>query len=514
MKAAIYARFSTDRQSESSIEDQYRVCGERCTQEGFQVVARFEDQGISGAAIGNRPGFQAMLEAALAGRFDVLVVMDLSRMSRSQGDMSKVIDRLTARGIRVIGVQDGYDSARKGHKLQAGLSGIIGEAFREMVSDRTYAALESRALQAKPAGGKRYGYAPGEAEIVLQIFKWYADGYSAPWIATELNRRKVPSPGASWKRTTRRRGGWHPSAIVGNQKRGDGILNNRRYIGETVWNRCKWVKDPDSGKRRSVLRPRTQWIVTQNEADRIVPQTLWDQVKARQSERAREVGTRVARGLRSAGGRSPRYLFSGLLKCECCGSSFTMADTRSYQCAGYLNGRICQNGRRVSRRIVEDRLLEGIRTELLSDRAIEAFKTRMRRRLRERPADPNAKRRHELEVEIGNLADAIGQGLMSPTITKRLQAAESELATLPPPSTVVKADDVLARLPDALQRFRRMVARLGDAPIDIEKGRSELRRLLGSVWIAPRENYLVARMALDCVPLVASACNRGSGGRI
>jgi site-specific DNA recombinase len=65
-----------------------------------------------------------------------------------------MIDRLTAKGIRVVGVQDGYDSARRGHKLQAGLSGIIGEAFREMVKERTYAALESRAKEKRPAGGR------------------------------------------------------------------------------------------------------------------------------------------------------------------------------------------------------------------------------------------------------------------------------------------------------------------------------------------------------------------------
>jgi DNA invertase Pin-like site-specific DNA recombinase len=60
-----------------------------------------------------------------------------------------MIDRLVAKGIRVVGVQDGYESTRRGHKLQAGLSGIIGEAFREMVKDRTYAALESRAKEKK-----------------------------------------------------------------------------------------------------------------------------------------------------------------------------------------------------------------------------------------------------------------------------------------------------------------------------------------------------------------------------
>ena len=123
-----------------------------------------------------------MKEAALARRFDVLLVTDLSRLSRSQGDLSKEIDRFISKGLRVIGVQDGYDSARKGHKLQAGLSGIIGEAFREMVKDRTYAALESRAKNKKATGGRAYGYRDGqvdkgEAFIVREIFGRFADGH-------------------------------------------------------------------------------------------------------------------------------------------------------------------------------------------------------------------------------------------------------------------------------------------------------------------------------------------------
>lgn len=293
MKAAIYSRFSTDRQTESSITDQYRVCAERCRQEGLSVVARFEDQGISGAAIGNRPGFLAMVEAGNAGGFDVLVVMDLSRLSRSQGDLSKVIDRLTARGIRVIGVQDGYDSARKGHKLQAGLSGIIGEAFREMVSERTYAALESRALQGRPAGGRRYGYGEGEAAVVRLIFQWYSQGLSAQWIANELNRRGVPSPGSAWKRVSRRRGGWHPSAIGGDPKRGIGILNNEHYVGRVAWNRSRWIKDPDTGKRRQVPRPRSEWITHTDDSLRIIADDLWQAVKDRQGRRVAEVGRKI-----------------------------------------------------------------------------------------------------------------------------------------------------------------------------------------------------------------------------
>ena len=54
--------------------------------------------------------------------------------------------------------------------------------------------------------------------------------------------------------------------------------------------------------------------------------------------------------------------------------------------------------------------------------------------------------------------------------------------------------------------------RLGDAPIDVERGRAALKGLLGPIWIAPRDGYLVAKMGLECQPLLGSSI-RGSGGR-
>jgi len=83
------------------------------------------------------------------------------------------------------------------------------------------------------------------------------------------------------------------------------------------------------------------------------------------------------------------------------------------------------------------------------------------------------------------------KGLLSPALAKRLQAAEAELAALPELSACVRVDDVLRRLPDGVRRFRRMAARLGDAPIDVECGRAALKGLLGPIWIAPRDGYLV-----------------------
>jgi DNA invertase Pin-like site-specific DNA recombinase len=508
MRAAIYARFSTDRQSESSIDDQYRVCSERCAKESLQVVARFEDQGISGAAIGNRPGFLAMVDAANAGRFDVLLVMDLSRLSRSQGDLSKVIDRLTSRGVRVIGVQDGYDNARKGHKLQAGLSGIIGEAFRDMIGERTYAALESRALQGRSAGGKSYGYGDGEADVVRQIFDWYASGRSAPWIAAELNRRGVPSPGSTWNRATRRRGGWAPSAISGDPRRGVGILNNEVYVGRKVWNRAKWVKDPDTGKRRQVLRPRGEWIVREDEALRIVPQATWDAVKHRQRVRQTEVGDKIRKGIKKGCGRAARYAFSTLIKCEVCGSNLVMADRRSYQCSGYLNGRICTNDVRVRRDVLESRLTASIQRDLLRDVVVDEFRSRLGRALRQR--DPASGKRQQLEREVQNIVEAIGKGLLSPALSTRLQTAERELEAMPATGNVVDVKQFLKLVGPAVETYRQRIVNLPEtitrAP---DVARKVIRDGVGPIVVEPRKDangssYLVAKMGLELQPLLAA----------
>ena len=79
MRAAIYGRFSTDKQNESSIADQIRVCSEFADANEMTVAVEYADEGISGAALGNRPGAKELMEAAFGQQFDVVLVTDLSR---------------------------------------------------------------------------------------------------------------------------------------------------------------------------------------------------------------------------------------------------------------------------------------------------------------------------------------------------------------------------------------------------------------------------------------------------
>ncbi|MGY4303391.1 DNA invertase Pin-like site-specific DNA recombinase [Bradyrhizobium sp. USDA 4369] len=102
IRAAIYARFSSDRQNDRSVDDQIASCRELCAREGFAVVLTFCDREISDASTVNRPGFQDLMRAAEALRFEVIVAEDVDRISRDQGDWHATRKRLEFLGKRSI----------------------------------------------------------------------------------------------------------------------------------------------------------------------------------------------------------------------------------------------------------------------------------------------------------------------------------------------------------------------------------------------------------------------------
>jgi DNA invertase Pin-like site-specific DNA recombinase len=514
VKAAIYSRFSTDRQNESSIADQVRVCTEHADHQGWQIVECFEDQGISGAALGNRPGVLRLQEAALARRLDLVLVTDLSRLSRSNGDLSKMIDRLVVKGVRVVGVQDGYDSARRGHKLQAGLSGIIGEAFREMVKDRTYAALESRAKEGRATGGRAYGYHDGqvdkgEAVIVVEIFGRFADGASCRAIAAELNRRRISSPGSSWNRTERRASGWMGSGVRA-------ILKNERYVGRVVWNKSEWRKDPDTGRRVRVERPKSDWIVSPDEGQRIVSDRLWNRAQRRFAQSSANGNWSTARG-------APRYLLSGLLRCSECGAHFTICNQREYGCPSHRNG-ACTNGARVRRERIEGVILDPLRQELLAPDRVRRMADEMQAayiehvKAQQSRATEVPKELRELDARLTKLRE---MQRMSPDMADELQAAvdraegkRRDLGARQPQSR--QAAKLLSIVPRAAELYRRQInAGLDGDPRAALKARVALRELFvgGKIDLQPEpDGSLWAVGQLQPGVLMRQAVAVGNGG--
>jgi site-specific DNA recombinase len=293
---------------------------------------------------------------------DVLLAADLTRLSRSQ-ELAPLLDRLRFRGVRVVGVLDGFDSESPQARMQAGLSGLMSDELRASIRVRTHSALQMRATNGHPTGGKVYGYTAAgeiaeiEAVIVREIFERTAAGESMRGIANDLNARGIPSPGARWNRTERRHDGrWLISAL-------HSMLRNERYIGRLYWNRSTWVKDPDSGNRVRRERPESEWTCTQ--CPSLVSPEIWAKVQVRMKERA--TGSRRGAGLR-------RYLMSGLLVCQRCGGQFvaTGKNGSHYTCSTHSQGgeSACPVAGCIPRPLAESLVLEPIQRELLSPEAV------------------------------------------------------------------------------------------------------------------------------------------------
>src|SRR5687767_4544520 len=157
MHVALYARYSSEHQREASIADQFRTCERIAQSHGWTVSHRYEDRGITGSRT-DRPGYQQLLQDAQAHRFDLLLVDDLSRLTRDEAESIHVRRRLAFWGIRLIGVSDGYDSAAKGHKLQASVRGLMNELYLDDLREKTHRGLMGQVLKGYSSGGKAYGY--------------------------------------------------------------------------------------------------------------------------------------------------------------------------------------------------------------------------------------------------------------------------------------------------------------------------------------------------------------------
>lgn len=151
-KVALYARYSTDMQSQSSIDDQLRTCRERAQREGWDVVGDYFDRAVSGASM-MRPGLQELMADARAGKFDVVLSEALDRVSRDQEDIAHIYKHLKFADIRFVTLSEGDID-----EMNIGLKGTMNSLFLKELARKTKRGLEGRALQGKSVGGKALGY--------------------------------------------------------------------------------------------------------------------------------------------------------------------------------------------------------------------------------------------------------------------------------------------------------------------------------------------------------------------
>jgi len=537
---AIYARFSTDKQNACSIADQFRRCREFATRHGYEVVAKFADEAVSGAHA-NRDQLREMLRVATASSqspFRAVIVDDLSRLSRDIGDTHVIIFReLAGAGVKVLDT-GGLDSASDSGEMTVAMRSIINREYIRAVSKQTHRGLTGRALAGFSTGGSLYGYRTfgepnptdtehprkewriyePEAAMVRRIFDLYdAGAASYKSIADTLNREGIRAPrdGRRGNKTGR---GWNHTSVRS-------ILLNPKYIGEWVWNANAWTRISGKAKRRA--RPIEEHVTKQMPELAIVSRAVWDRVQSRMTRQHRGRG-------RPPGAGSHAYLVSGLLKCGTCGGSMSINGVKikagvryaSFACTANRSrgSSICPNSASISERKITAALVNALRETLSVPDIADSFVSAFERRVQERQSKPTreaalARQLRDAETRVKNVTTALARMPDSEALYAQLRSDEAaakrlraDLARLRSPA-VPRSTPSRAVVRANIGEFLDAIAT--EAP---ERGRELLARVMTPLTLirnekAPGTWSVTGAIRLRTLAAGVSA-NFSSGGRI
>ena len=455
MRAAVYARYSSENQRKESIDDQVSACRRLAATQNFEIAEAhiYSDEATSGARK-DRPGLDAMLAALPAGEFEVVLVDDLSRLARDNYLMLSILAELHFEAVRVISVADGLDSSDEESTLGIQIRGIFNELQLRDLKKKTlrgqigqkergfFVGERTFGFRSVPVGEMRMdkkgrprpeGYnmeiEPSEAATVLRVFKAYADGQSLTGIVRTLNEEGVPGRFKTAK-------GWSPATI-------SRMLDSEKYVGHWIWNRTESRRDPRSGKRRRFEKPESEWRIHEDEGLRIVPAELWAKVRARRKEVRRNwPGGKGKRGFSSEQGSRqtnfPTHLLSGTMKCGTCGAAIAQVSGKSggyYGCIGATKS-ACENKMLVRRKLAEKLIVDAVRERISDTEQIHYVLQRVEEEVKRLRADlPETTRLKEAELtaeerRLVNFLDFIGEGRGSKALGQALAETERKVETL------------------------------------------------------------------------------------
>ena len=523
IKVALYARYSSDNQSVASIDDQFRICREHAARETWKVAGTYHDAAISGASVILRPGIQSLLQDAQAGKFEIVLAEALDRVSRDQADVATLFKHLRFAGVQIVTLAEGEIS-----ELHVGLKGTMNALFLKDLAAKTHRGLRGRVEKGKAGGGLCYGYDvvkrtdsegepirgerkinEAEAAVVRRVFKDYAAGQSSRTIAHALNAEGIPGPFGH---------DWGPSTIHGSAKRRNGVLNNELYIGKLVWNRQRFIKDPSTGKRVSRLNPESKWIIQDVPELRIVPDDLWQTVKARQDSLILKTAPRKDNPMLDR--RRPRYLFSGLAACGCCGGGYSMIGMASMGCSTARNKGTCSNLLTIRRDVLEASVLDGLHRHLMEPELFkdfcEAFTREVNRARMDEGATLTAQRKEleRIDRELDKAIQAILDGVPGARLKDKIGQLEGRKAELT--ALVAKAKQPPPLLhPNMAEVYRRKVADLAAAlgnPDTRLEAAEMIRALVDRIVLMPEDGGLSLHLRGDLAGILAVAAAQKAGG--
>jgi len=322
----IYVRISRDDNGENyeTVENQRELLLDYVSKKKLgKVVAIYTDDNVSGSGF-ERIGLERLKDDVLAGRIQILLLKDLSRLGRNNAKTLQWIDFLEEHGIRILTADGRYDSLQDNDMV--GIETWANERYIRDISRKIRSCLRFKIERGEYLGNAPYGYVKSnveknrlvineeQAEVVRQIYDLYLSGLGYSSIAGKLNERGIPSPeGMKWNRISIRR-----------------ILTSRVYIGDTV----QGVSERISFKSKKTRRlPEEEWVITENTHEGIITREEFQRVQKIRESRA--AGKTIRR-------RKASHILSGVIFCGRCGS--TMYVRKRSGGLAYVCGNYCRNG--------------------------------------------------------------------------------------------------------------------------------------------------------------------------
>ena len=325
-----YLRLSNEEahSSESaSIANQRQIIQNYCHHHGLTLVREFVDDGFSGGNF-DRPAFQEMLQQLKAGKANMVITKDLSRLGRDMREASYYAEQFfPERGIRYLTIADNFDNSHE--NVMAPFQFAMNEVYLRDGSRKVKDVLRNKRENGQYCACPPYGYrknpadknrlAPDEqtAPIVQRIFERAAAGDSSRKIALDLNTDGVIPPlkyrvlfrdDFSPEGAARASDLWNYTTV----KR---ILKNPVYLGHTLLGKSRKVSVKS---KKKVAVPQNDWAITHNTHPALIAPPLFEQAQ-------RNLGR--GQRLHHTDGDIRKSIFSGLVFCARCGHALCSCGT-------------------------------------------------------------------------------------------------------------------------------------------------------------------------------------------
>lgn len=399
MKAVIYARFSSEKQNEASIEGQLRECSEYAKYNGIKIVGQYIDRAMS-AKTDQRPEFQQMIRDSYKKNFDAVIVWKLDRFSRDRIDSANYKFVLKRNGVRVISAKENISEGADGILLESLLEGYA-EYYSAELAEKVKRGMTENALKAKANGVRPpFGYYVDKDEhykideelapIVREMFTLYLDGMRVKDIARLMNTRGIKNRGFDMQYNTVFR-----------------ILTNRKYIGEYKFGN----------------------VVLPNGMPAIIDADTFEQVQARMKNNKKAPAMHRS---------EDDYILTTKLFCGKCGAMMTGCVGTGRKNTKYRYY-ICNNARKhqcgkktVKKDWIEDLVIKEVLALISSDAVINELADRVYDlQAAENTSVLIARNKlAEVKKKLRNLAEAIANGLYSSTTKELLNELEEQKSNL------------------------------------------------------------------------------------